>query len=102
MPSSPASTGPVRPMAPTSGPRVLEDQLASPATTFEKAQRPLASASGFFLSPFSVPEVSCGTDTRGSGEMLAELFQVKEDQGSTIEWSLARCKDGSGSMTALF
>ena len=37
--------------------------------------------------------------------MLAELFKVTEDQGSAataVQWSLARCKDGSGSMTALF
>lgn len=37
--------------------------------------------------------------------MLAELFKVREDQGSTataVQWSQARCKDGSGSMTALF
>lgn len=36
--------------------------------------------------------------------MLAELFQVQDDRSTSprVEWQLARCKDGSGSMTALF
>ena len=36
--------------------------------------------------------------------MLAELFQVNDDRStsSRVEWQLARCKDGSGSLTALF
>jgi WhiB family transcriptional regulator, redox-sensing transcriptional regulator len=35
--------------------------------------------------------------------MLADLFSVNDDyEERTIDWSLARCKDGVGSMTALF
>lgn len=36
--------------------------------------------------------------------MLAELFQVNDDRSTSprVEWQLARCKDGSGSLTALF
>ncbi len=34
--------------------------------------------------------------------MLAEWKVQLEDEGSAVEWSLARCRDGAGSLTALF